>query len=153
VIAFSQYPQYSCGTTGSSINELHRCREKLEGTGSRMDWSIIDRWPAHPKFVEAVARNIEAGLAKYPSEKRKDVTVIFSAHSQPMRAVNQGISSSDSPCLARVEADKIVLHRRCILLGSVCHSVCSDAASRLLQPIPSLLAIESRTSTMARSPN
>ncbi|KAI4787671.1 ferrochelatase, partial [Aureobasidium sp. EXF-8846] len=98
VIAFSQYPQYSCGTTGSSINELFRCREKLESTGSRVDWSIIDRWPAHPKFVEAVARNIEAGLATYPSEKRKDVTIIFSAHSQPMRAVNQGDAYTSEVC-------------------------------------------------------
>jgi ferrochelatase len=90
VIAFSQYPQYSCGTTGSSINELLRCRERLESPGSCINWSIIDRWPVHPKFVEAVGRNIKAGLAQYPSEKIKDVTIIFSAHSQPMRAVNQG---------------------------------------------------------------
>ncbi|KAG9992213.1 ferrochelatase, partial [Aureobasidium melanogenum] len=89
-VAFSQYPQYSCGTTGSSINELFGCKEKLENPGSHIYWSIIDRWPAHPKFVEAVARNIEASLETYPVEKRKDVTIIFSAHSQPMRAVNQG---------------------------------------------------------------
>jgi ferrochelatase len=148
VIAFSQYPQYSCGTTGSSINELFRCREKLESTGSRVDWSIIDRWPAHPKFVEAVARNIEAGLATYPSEKRKDVTIIFSAHSQPMRAVNQGVFSSEYPCLAWIEADNMTPHRRCVYVRSVCHSVCGDAASQILQLISSLLAIKSRTPTL-----
>ncbi|KAI4725917.1 ferrochelatase [Aureobasidium sp. EXF-10728] len=89
-IAFSQYPQYSCGTTGSSINELFRCKEELESPGSHIDWSIIDRWPAHPKFVEAVAQNITVTLATYPVERRKDVTIIFSAHSQPMSAVNKG---------------------------------------------------------------
>jgi ferrochelatase len=133
VIAFSQYPQYSCGTTGSSINELFRCREKLESAGSRViDWSIIDRWPAHPKFVEAVAQNIEAGLKTYPSEKRKDVTIIFSAHSQPMRAVNQGVLSLELLYTAAIEADKTGSHRRCILVRSICHSVCSNATSRLL---------------------
>jgi protoheme ferro-lyase len=153
VIAFSQYPQYSCGTTGSSINELFRCREKLERPGSRMKWSIIDRWPAHPKFVEAVARNIEAGLAGYPSGKRIDVTIIFSAHSQPMSAVNQGVLSSESLSPARTEADKTVSHRRCILVRGICYSVCSNATSQLLQPIPSLLAIKSRTSTLVRTTN
>ena len=49
-IAFTQYPQYSCSTTGSSLNELYR---KLKaGEGADIEWSIIDRWNTHPGFVE-----------------------------------------------------------------------------------------------------
>ena len=49
-IAFTQYPQYSCSTTGSSLNDIYRkCRA---GLFSGIGWSVIDRWGAHPGFVE-----------------------------------------------------------------------------------------------------
>lgn len=48
-VAFTQYPQYSCSTTGSSLNELWRVgKEKGKG----IKWSVIDRWPTHPGLVE-----------------------------------------------------------------------------------------------------
>lgn len=110
VIAFSQYPQYSCGTSGSSMNELFRCQQTLElasqaidNQSSRINWSVIDRWPTHPKFIQAVARNITKALTSFPEEKRADVTILFSAHSQPMRAVNQGDAYS-SEIAATVQA-------------------------------------------------
>lgn len=96
-VAFTQYPQYSCSTTGSSLNELWKWRHRLEGkTNSEtpvpgaIQWSTIDRWPAHAGFVEAFAQNIEAKLAEYPEERRKDVILLFSAHSLPMSVVNRG---------------------------------------------------------------
>jgi ferrochelatase len=95
-VAFTQYPQYSCSTTGSSLNELWRWRHRLEnknnnnnGDGS-ITWSVIDRWPVHQGLVEAFAQNIEAKLAEYPEERRKDVILLFSAHSLPMSVVNRG---------------------------------------------------------------
>ncbi|KAI4166370.1 MAG: hypothetical protein LQ342_000260 [Letrouitia transgressa] len=92
-VAFTQYPQYSCSTTGSSLNELWKWRMRLEGKkpeGGGIKWSVIDRWPVHPGLVEAFAKNIEAQLEKYPEEKRKDVVLLFSAHSLPMSVVNRG---------------------------------------------------------------
>ena len=91
-VAFTQYPQYSCSTTGSSLNELWKWRTRLEGkdpSGS-ITWSVIDRWPVHPGLVEAFAQNIETQLATYPPEIRKDVVLLFSAHSLPMSVVNRG---------------------------------------------------------------
>lgn len=50
-VAFSQYPQYSCSTTGSSLNELHR--QSGLGEGYRdIEWSVLDRWPTQPGFVD-----------------------------------------------------------------------------------------------------
>ena len=50
-VAFTQYPQYSCSTTGSSLNELFR--QGRSGTiGESVEWSVIDRWGTHPGFVE-----------------------------------------------------------------------------------------------------
>jgi hypothetical protein len=50
-IAFTQYPQYSCSTTGSSLNELFR-RGKAGEVGDGVEWSVIDRWGTHPGFIE-----------------------------------------------------------------------------------------------------
>jgi len=97
-VAFTQYPQYSCSTTGSSLNELWKWRNKLEGRGAGSDvmapgsihWSVIDRWPVHPGLVNAFSQNIEAQLATYPEDKRDKVVLLFSAHSLPMSVVNRG---------------------------------------------------------------
>lgn len=93
-VAFTQYPQYSCSTTGSSLNELWKWRTRLEGkdadTDGAIKWSVIDRWPAHPGLVEAFARHIEAKLAEYPADRRDGVVLLFSAHSLPMTVVNRG---------------------------------------------------------------
>jgi len=97
-VAFTQYPQYSCSTTGSSLNELWKWRNRLEGkraTGEvepegSIQWSVIDRWPVHPGLVEAFAQNIEATLAQYPEDRRDNVVLLFSAHSLPMSVVNRG---------------------------------------------------------------
>ena len=53
-VAFSQYPQYSCSTTGSSLNELwkqSRGKERWGGNGE-IEWSVLDRWPTHPGLVD-----------------------------------------------------------------------------------------------------
>lgn len=88
-VAFTQYPQYSCSTTGSSLNELYR-KGKTGGFGEGVEWSVIDRWGTHPGFVEAMAQNIERALAKFPENERSDVVLLFSAHSLPMSVVNRG---------------------------------------------------------------
>ena len=49
-VAFTQYPQYSCSTTGSSLNELYRRGNAGEMGG--IEWSVIDRWGTHPGFIE-----------------------------------------------------------------------------------------------------
>ncbi|KAG1824164.1 hypothetical protein EV424DRAFT_1320861 [Suillus variegatus] len=50
-IVFTQYPQYSCRTTGSSLNELFR--RGRAGEMGDIEWSVIDRWGTHPGFIEA----------------------------------------------------------------------------------------------------
>ncbi|KAL8825310.1 MAG: hypothetical protein Q9191_004493 [Dirinaria sp. TL-2023a] len=93
-VAFTQYPQYSCSTTGSSLNELWKWRTRLEGRDpnrqGKITWSVIDRWPVHAGLVEAFARNIEKQLELYPKEARDNVVLLFSAHSLPMSVVNRG---------------------------------------------------------------
>jgi len=90
-VAFSQYPQYSCTTTGSSLN--HLWRELLRrGQEKAFSWSVLDRWAEHPTFIAAVQRRIELGLAEFAPEERDKVIILFSAHSLPMKVVNRGDS-------------------------------------------------------------
>ncbi|XP_044029244.1 ferrochelatase, mitochondrial isoform X3 [Siniperca chuatsi] len=85
-VAFTQYPQYSCSTTGSSLNAIYRYYSN-RGDRPKMSWSVIDRWPTHPLLVECFAEHISNELLKFPEEKRDDVVILFSAHSLPMAEV------------------------------------------------------------------
>ncbi|MBL0938298.1 MAG: ferrochelatase [Gemmatimonadaceae bacterium] len=90
-VAFTQYPQWSCATTGSSLNDLWRAAQRT-GLEDAFEWSIIDRWGEHPGFVSAMASAIEDGLEEYPAADRDDVLVMFSAHSLPLSVIDRGDS-------------------------------------------------------------
>lgn len=83
-VAFSQFPQFSCTTTGSSLNHLWREQRRL-GLGDSFKWSVLDRWPEHPGFIQAVAENVSSGLEQFPPDVRDQVCIMFSAHSLPMK--------------------------------------------------------------------
>jgi protoporphyrin/coproporphyrin ferrochelatase len=89
VIAFSQYPQFSCTTTGSSLNHLWRELIRLNKEKT-FTWSIIDRWHSHPLYIKALARRVALGLLSLPEEVREKAIVVFTAHSIPMMIVNRG---------------------------------------------------------------
>jgi len=88
-VAFTQYPQYSCTTTGSSLNELWRALDR-QGLRDAFQWSLIDRWATHPGFVAAMAEAVQRGLAGYAAHERDDVLLMFSAHSLPLSVIDRG---------------------------------------------------------------
>lgn len=88
-VAFTQYPQFSCSTTGSSLNELWRAARRT-GLADRFTWSVLDRWPAHPGFVDAMTETVRAGLARFDAADRDDVVLVFSAHSLPLSVIDRG---------------------------------------------------------------
>lgn len=90
VVLFSQYPQYSCATSGSSFNAIFSHYKSSTNGLANAQWSIIDRWGSHPLLAKTFADNIKKELDKFPENKRKDVVILFSAHSLPIRAVNRG---------------------------------------------------------------
>jgi len=90
-VAFTQYPQWSCSTTGSSLNDLWRALDRT-GLQDAFTWSIIDRWGEHEGFVRAMASAIDDGLEQYADHERDDVLVLFSAHSLPLKVIDRGDS-------------------------------------------------------------
>ncbi|EPX71762.1 ferrochelatase [Schizosaccharomyces octosporus yFS286] len=88
-VAFSQYPQWSCSTSGASLNELRK--QLLEMNMEHdIDWSVLDRWPLQEGLLTAFSENIQKTLETYPEEERENVIIIFSAHSLPMSQVSKG---------------------------------------------------------------
>jgi len=88
-VAFSQFPQWSCTTSGSSMNEMWKKLKEM-GMADSFKWSVLDRWHSHPSFISALAGRIEAGLEQFDEADRHKVVLLFSAHSLPMIRVNAG---------------------------------------------------------------
>jgi ferrochelatase len=90
-VAFTQYPQYSCSTTGSSLNELYRQIQSRKAAGEdagNIHWSVIDRWPTYPGLIDAFTQRLRDVLETYPAEQRDKIPIMFSAHSLPMQIVS-----------------------------------------------------------------
>ena len=90
-VAFTQYPQFSCSTTGSSLNELWRAASRT-GLRDAFEWSILDRWPVHPGFIEAMTETVRDGLDQFAPADREKVLILFSAHSLPLDVIERGDS-------------------------------------------------------------
>ncbi|KTW30579.1 ferrochelatase [Pneumocystis carinii B80] len=88
-VAFTLYPQYSCSTTGSSLNELYNQIQRLN-IHDQINWSVVDRWPTHDGLINAFKNNIIETLKTYPENDRNNVIILFTAHSLPMSIVNRG---------------------------------------------------------------
>lgn len=89
LIIFSQYPQYSCTTIGSSLNQLRRTLQEKK-LDNHFDISIIDTWGTHPSYIKAVSTLIKEALEKIPQERRSKAVILFSAHSVPSSVVDKG---------------------------------------------------------------
>lgn len=88
-VAFSQYPQYSCTTSGSSMTAIYKHYAE-RSSPSKMKWSVIDRWPTHGPLIKTFADNIKKELATFDADKRSNVVILFSAHSVPQYVMNRG---------------------------------------------------------------
>lgn len=88
-VAFTQYPQWSCATSGSSFNDLRRALERT-GLETRFQWSVIDRWYLDEGFIESMAHVTRQALQSIPAADRDTALVLFSAHSLPLNVIDRG---------------------------------------------------------------
>lgn len=89
VILLPLYPQFSKSTTGSSINEWNRLI-KVHPKLKNVNVKIIDKYYDDPGYLDSVIENINRGLKKFPTDKRDEVHIIFSAHGTPVKLVREG---------------------------------------------------------------
>ncbi|EEB18500.1 gerrochelatase, putative [Pediculus humanus corporis] len=92
VVIFSQYPQYSCSTSGSSFNAIYSYFKKKNKMPKDVEWSVIDRWSTNSLLIKTFASNIKEELKHFPENIRNDVLILFSAHSLPLKVVSRGDS-------------------------------------------------------------
>jgi len=112
VVAFSQYPQFSCTTAGSSYNHLWRTVKEM-GLEGRFRFSVLDRWHSHPRYIDAVVDQVRQGLQGLPEDEalRSRAVVVFTAHSLPMKIVWRGdqypaeVTATVGAVMARVRAE------------------------------------------------
>lgn len=87
IIGMSLFPHYSRATAGACARDF---RKAVESTGEPLSVRIIDPWYDHPLYLKALAETVEAGLGAFSEEERRDLKVIFSAHSLPKEFVDDG---------------------------------------------------------------
>jgi protoporphyrin/coproporphyrin ferrochelatase len=81
IVAFTQYPHYSCATTGNSL------RDVLDHL-SLPNITAITKYATHPQYVAAWTELIRAQLAKF--EDPNSTEIVFTAHSIPASVVWRG---------------------------------------------------------------
>jgi len=96
-VAFSQYPMYSCTTTGSSLVELWKSLDEMK-LRDKFKWSVIDRWNDHPTYISALAQRVRLGLAQIEESLRDQTLIVFSAHSLPQMVVARGDQYQQEVC-------------------------------------------------------
>jgi ferrochelatase len=89
LVTLTLYPQYSRATTGSSANELERTLARPEWRG-RFRVTGIDRYPADPLYLDALADTVRSGLEGFPAATRDEVVLLFSAHGLPQSFIDAG---------------------------------------------------------------
>jgi ferrochelatase len=84
LIALPLYPHYSIATTGSSVADLIEAGRSFSPA---FTIETIDSWQTQPQYIMALANTIKEGAAKFGSE---NVQVVYSAHSLPVKFIQEG---------------------------------------------------------------
>jgi len=103
VLGFSLYPHYSRATSGSSIREFERCAGRL-GLATQ----IVDNFPDHPGYIEALADIVREGLKILKGEDKDKFALVYSAHSLPKSMVEEGDPYVDHVCRTITALEKLI---------------------------------------------
>lgn len=102
IIALSLYPHYSKATSGSSFKELVR---QITALDSNLELIRIPHFYDHPLYIRALSEKIELALKGFSD--RRQVQLLFSAHSLPQSFIDEG-----DPYLQHIQTTvKLVMER------------------------------------------
>jgi ferrochelatase len=83
------FPQYSVTTTGSCFSHFRALDRRL-GLSSKIEIEYVQEWFKEPLYIESMADLIQGGLMQFPEKDRKNIRLLYSAHSIPARYVDEG---------------------------------------------------------------
>jgi len=98
IVTLTLFPHYSKATTGSSRREFDRALARVDGG---FEVTHIDRFPADPRYLEAMAETIARAWRQIPAERRRDAVLLFSAHGLPQKVIAEG-----DPYVQEIEATR-----------------------------------------------
>lgn len=88
LVVLPLYPQFSVSTTGSSLNRMHAIAAE---NGFRLPpTSVVCSWEADANYIEAMAAAAREELARFPDQDPSRTHILFSAHSVPVRYIDEG---------------------------------------------------------------
>lgn len=92
MILFSQFPQYSCTTSGNSIREALLYLENAIVNDGSIKIKVIDRWYYNKRYIKTIAKLVQEALnSNFPDpQERENVLILFTAHSLPYNFIAQG---------------------------------------------------------------
>ena len=90
VVALSLYPHYTTATTGSSLWELRKQLSGRPPAAGAVSLIEIDRYPDHPRYLDALALQVKRGIEQFPSRERTSLQLLFSAHGLPQSFIDKG---------------------------------------------------------------
>ena len=82
VVLLPLYPQYSCTTTGSSINEWRRL------FSADIPVCCVNSFYRHEFYLQALVEKVDEALARFDCPERPEI--VFSAHSVPVAVIEKG---------------------------------------------------------------
>jgi ferrochelatase len=87
LIVLPLYPHYSKATTGSCFKEA---RKAIDEFGPGIEVIYKESWYNNGYYLDSLAATINEGLEKFPTEERRLVYILFSAHSLPQKFIEEG---------------------------------------------------------------
>jgi protoporphyrin/coproporphyrin ferrochelatase len=82
VVLLPLYPQYSCTTTGSSLNEWRR-QFQLD-----LPVRTVGPFYRHPMYLDAMVEKVDEALARFQTGDTPEI--VFSAHGVPLSVIEKG---------------------------------------------------------------
>jgi ferrochelatase len=87
LVAVSMAPQYSRLSVGAYQRALDTAQAEL---GVDLEVGRVGSWHDHPLLLRAFAERVREALAPLPEESRSRLRVVFTAHSLPVRILEEG---------------------------------------------------------------
>ncbi len=88
IVLLPLYPQYSCTTTGSSLNEWQRRFDPQKFAAEEIPVHCVETFYRNPRYLDAVIEKVNAALARFPEPHQPEI--VFSAHSVPLSIIEKG---------------------------------------------------------------
>lgn len=88
LVVLPLYPQFSISTTGSSLNRMNELTGANGAAAARV--SVIKQWHDDANYLDALSASIAEELAQFPDQDPSRSHIVFSAHSVPVRYIEEG---------------------------------------------------------------